>query len=227
MASDGARSGARPASRARQPALLDYGGPLGYELPTFSPPGSRDTKVGRRSAHFFFFGHMAGIAQESVADRARQLLEPVLARDGFDLVEVEWQREGGGWVLRLYVDKAGGVGIDDCQAASRLVETILDVEDFVEPAYSLEVSSPGVERPLRKPQDFQRFAGQRAKVRAFGPFESAAGLPPRKQWTGVLRGFADGAVEIDVDGTVHRIPIERVAKAHLEYDFESDLRRKE
>src|SRR5512147_2448508 len=170
---------------------------------------------------------MTGIAQESVADRARQLLEPVLARDGFDLVEVEWQREGGGWVLRLYVDRAGGVGIDDCQAASRLVETLLDVEDFIEPAYSLEVSSPGVERPIRKPQDFQRFAGQRAKVRAYGPLESAAGLPPRKQWTGVLRGFADGAVEIDVDGTVHRIPIERVAKAQLEYDFESDLRRKE
>jgi len=170
---------------------------------------------------------MTGIAQESVADRARQLLEPVLARDGFDLVEVEWQREGGGWVLRLYVDKAGGIGIDDCQAASRLAETILDVEDFIEPAYSLEVSSPGVERPLRRPEDFRKYAGQRAKVRTFGPIESAPGLPPRKQWTGVLRGFADGAVEIEVDGKVHRIPVDRVAKAHLEYDFDADLRRKE
>jgi ribosome maturation factor RimP len=170
---------------------------------------------------------MTGIAQESVADRARQLLEPVLARDGFDLVEVEWQREGGGWVLRLYVDKAGGIGIDDCQAASRLAETILDVDDFIEPAYSLEVSSPGVERPLRRPEDFRKYAGQRAKVRTFGPIESAPGLPPRKQWTGVLRGFADGAVEIEVDGKVHRIPVDRVAKAHLEYDFDADLRRKE
>ncbi len=169
---------------------------------------------------------MTGIAQESVAERARQLLEPVLARDGFDLVEVEWQREGGSWMLRLYVDKATGIGIDDCQAASRLVETILDVEDFIEPTYSLEVSSPGVERPLRKPEDFNRFTGQRAKVRAFGPIESAAGQPPRKQWTGTLRGFADGAVEIQVDGKVHRIPVGRVAKAHLEYDFEADLRRK-
>ena len=169
---------------------------------------------------------MTGIAQESVADRARQLLEPVLARDGFDLVEVEWQREGGTWVLRLYVDKEGGIGIDDCQAASRLVETILDVEDFIEPAYSLEVSSPGVERPLRRPSDFQKYAGQHAKVRAFGPLASAPGQAPRKQWTGTLRGFADGAVEIEVDGTVHRIPVDRVAKAHLEYDFEADLRRK-
>jgi ribosome maturation factor RimP len=170
---------------------------------------------------------MTGITQESVAERARKLLEPVLAREGYELVEGEWLREGGAWVLRLYVDKPGGVGIDDCQAVSRLVETILDVEDFIEPAYSLEVSSPGVDRPLRKPEDFGRFSGQRAKVKAFGPVESAAGLPSRKQWTGTLRGFRDGAVEIEVDGKLHRIPVDRIAKAHLEYDIEADLRRKE
>jgi ribosome maturation factor RimP len=169
---------------------------------------------------------MTGIAQESVAERARQLLEPVLARDGYDLVEVEWQREGGAWVLRLYIDKPGGIGVDDCQAASRLVETILDVDDFIEPAYSLEVSSPGLERPMRKPEDFKRFAGQRAKIKAFGPIESATGLPPRKQWTGTLCGFASGTVEIVVDGKVHRVPVDRIAKAHLEYDFDADLRRK-
>jgi ribosome maturation factor RimP len=151
----------------------------------------------------------------------------VLARDGFDLVEVEWQREGGAWVLRLFIDRESGVGIDDCQAASRLVETILDVEDFIEPAYSLEVSSPGAERPLRRPADFAKYAGQAAKIRAFGPLESAPGQPARKQWTGTLRGFAGGAVEIEVDGRVHRIPVDRIAKAHLEYDFEADLRRKE
>jgi len=171
---------------------------------------------------------MTGITQESVAERARKLLEPVLAREGYELVEVEWLREGGAWVLRLYVDKPGaGVGIDDCQAVSRLVETLLDVEDFIEPAYSLEVSSPGVDRPMRKPEDFQRFAGQRAKVKAFGPVDSAPGLPPRKQWSGTLRGFRDGAVEIEVDGKVHRVPADRIAKANLEYDLEADLRRKE
>jgi len=168
---------------------------------------------------------MTGIAQESVAERARQLLEPVLARDGFELVEVEWQREGGAWVLRLYVDKQGGIGVDDCHAASRLVETILDVEDFIEPAYSLEVSSPGVERPLRKPEHFRRFAGEHAQVKSFGPVD--AGHGPRKSWTGVLRGFQDGAVEMEVDGALHRIPLDRIAKAHLQYDFEADLRRKE
>jgi ribosome maturation factor RimP len=170
---------------------------------------------------------MTSIVQDSVAERARRLLEPVLERDGYELVEVEWQREGAAWVLRLFIDRPQGVGIDDCQAVSRTVEVILDVEDFIEPAYSLEVSSPGVDRPLRKPSDFERFSGQRAKVKAYGPIQSAAGTPARKGWTGILRGFRDGGVEIDVDGTLHRIPLDRIAKANLEYDVEADLRRKD
>ncbi len=170
---------------------------------------------------------MTGIGQESIAEQARRVVEPVLARDGFELVEVEWGREGLRWVLRLYVDKPGGVTIDDCQAASRTVEPILDVEDFIEPSYELEVSSPGVDRPLRKAADFERFAGQRAHVRTYGPIEATApGSPGRKNWTGTLRGFRDGAVELDVDGVLHRIPHDQIAKANLEYDFEADLGRK-
>lgn len=152
----------------------------------------------------------------------------MLERDGFELVEVEWLRAGGRWTLRVFVDKPGGVTIDDCQAASRTVEPMLDVEDFIEPAYDLEVSSPGLDRPLRKPRDFDRFAGQRAHVKAFGPLaDTAAGQPPRKHWTGSLRGYREGAVEIEVDGVVHRIPLDRIAKAHLEYDADADLRRKD
>jgi ribosome maturation factor RimP len=171
---------------------------------------------------------MTGIAQESVVDRARALLEPVLERDGYELVEVEWVRAAGRWTLRLYVDRAGGVGIDQCQEVSRTVEPILDVEDFIEPAYDLEVSSPGVDRPLRKPADFDRFKGQRAHVKAYGPVAGTApGSPGRKHWTGTLVGFRDGAVEIDVDGVVHRVPHEQIAKAHLEADLGADLRRKD
>lgn len=169
---------------------------------------------------------MGVIGTESVAERTRRLVEPVLVRDGYDLVEVEWLREGGRWVLRLYVDRPGGtVGIDDCQAVSRTIEPILDVEDFIEPSYHLEVSSPGVDRPLRKPADFEKFAGQRAHVKSFGPVDTGAG--PRKSWTGILRGFRDGAVEVEVDGKLHRVPHAQVAKARLEYDVEADLRRKE
>ncbi len=167
---------------------------------------------------------MSAIGTESIADRARRVLEPIVTREGFELVEVEWGREGPAWVLRLYVDRPGGVTIDHCQELSRVVEPVLDVEDLVEPSYNLEVSSPGLERPLRKPSDFERFAGRRAHLKAFGPVETVSG--PRKNWTGILVGFKDGAVEIDVEGTVCRVPHEAIAKAHLVYDLEADLRRK-
>ncbi len=168
---------------------------------------------------------MSAIGTEPVAERARRLLEPVIVRDGFELVEVEWGREGPAWVLRLFVDRPGGVTIEHCQELSRTVEPILDVEDFIEPAYHLEVSSPGLDRPLRKPADFERFAGQRVHVKTFGPLDGPTG--PRKNWTGTLRGLEAGQVLVEVDGTLHRIPHDKIAKANLEYDFEADLRRKE
>ena len=168
---------------------------------------------------------MTAIGTEPIAEKARRLLEPIIVRDGFELVDVEWGHEGPAWVLRVFVDRQGGVTVEHCQEISRTIEPVLDVEDFIEPAYNLEVSSPGLDRPLRKPADFERFAGQRAHVKTFGPIETPAG--PRKNWTGTLKGFKDGAVEIEVDGTLHRVPHDKIAKAHLEYDFEADLSRKE
>jgi ribosome maturation factor RimP len=168
---------------------------------------------------------MTAIVSDKTAERAWTLLEPVLLRDGYEIVEVEFAREAGGWVLRIYVDRSGGVTIDDCQAVSRTVDPILEVEDLVEGAWHLEVSSPGLDRPLRKPADFARFAGERVKVRTHAPVETGTG--PRRNWSGILKGFQDGMVEVDVDGRLHRIPHHQIAKAHLEYDFEAELRRKE
>ena len=171
---------------------------------------------------------MTGIGQESVVEHARRTLEPVLVRDGYELVEVEWVRGGGRFTLRVFIDKPSGVNVDDCQAVSRTIEPILDVEDFIEPAYDLEVSSPGLDRPLRTPEHFARWAGQRVHVKAYGPVPGTAeGSPPRKNWTGTLRGHVGGAVLVDVDGVLHRIPHDQIAKAHLEYDVEADLHRKD
>jgi len=171
---------------------------------------------------------MTGVGQESVVERARSTLEPVLVRDGYELVEVEWVRGGGRFTLRVFIDKPGGVNVDDCQAVSRTIEPILDVEDFIEPAYDLEVSSPGLDRPLRTPEHFARYAGQRVHVKAYGPVPGTAeGSPPRKNWTGALRGYEGGAVLVDVDGVLHRIPHDQIAKAHLELDVDADLRRKD
>ena len=90
-------------------------------------------------------------------------------------------------MLRLFIDKPGGVDVEDCQDLSRTVEPVLDVEDFIEPAYNLEVSSPGLDRPLRKPEHFARFAGQRVHVKTFGPIDGPRRAPPRKNWTGTIR----------------------------------------
>ena len=168
---------------------------------------------------------MTAIVSEKTAERAWTLLEPILVRDGFEIVEVEWRREAGGQVLRVYIDRPGGVTIEDCREVSRTIDPVLDVEGLVEGAYHLEVSSPGLDRPLRKPADFARYAGQRVKVRTHQPVETGTG--PRRNWSGTLKGFADGMVEIDVDARLHRIPYDQIAKANLEYDFEADLRRKE
>ncbi len=167
---------------------------------------------------------MTAIGTEPVAERARRLLEPMIVREGFELVEVEWLREGPAWALRIYVDRPGGITIDHCQELSRIIEPVLDVEDFIEPAYQLEVSSPGLDRPLRKADDFARFAGQRVHIKTYGPIDTPSG--PRKNWTGTLRGYADGMVEVEADGTVHRIPHDRIAKARLEYDFDADMKGK-
>jgi ribosome maturation factor RimP len=169
-----------------------------------------------------------GIGQESVAERARSVLGPVLARDGYELVDVEWLRGGGRWTLRVFIDRPGGVNVDDCQLVSRTIDPILDVEDFIEPAYDLEVSSPGLDRPLRTKEHFERYEGQRVHVKAYGPVAGTAeGSSPRKNWTGTLEGFADGSVRLLVDGVLHRIPLDQIAKAHLEYDLAADLRRKD
>jgi ribosome maturation factor RimP len=171
---------------------------------------------------------MTGIGQESVVEQAPRLLEPVLVRDGYELVDVEWVRGGGRWTLRVFIDRPGGVNVDDCQLVSRTIDPILDVEDFIEPAYDLEVSSPGLDRPLRTPEHFARYRGSRVHVKAYGPVAGTAGDgAPRKNWTGDLEGFEGGAVLVRVDGVLHRVPHDQIAKAHLEHDFEADLRRKD
>jgi ribosome maturation factor RimP len=217
-------------TRPRPPTSLTPRPPFVTYSPHFAP-GSAGLRSGPPLRPLFSFlgdrAVMTGVGESRWSRRAPSA-RPVLIRDGYDFVDVEWVRGGGRFTLRVYVDKPGGVNVDDCQLVSRTVEPILDVEDFIEPAYDLEVSSPGLDRPLRTAEHFGRYAGQRVRVKAYGPVAGTApGSPARKNWTGVLVGYRDGAVEIDVDGVVHRVPHDQIAKAHLEYDFEADLRRKD
>jgi ribosome maturation factor RimP len=160
---------------------------------------------------------MAENIKQTVEARAQEVLEPIVAGEGLELLEVEFVREREGWVLRLFIDKPGGrVGLDECSQVSRAVDTVLDVEDLVPHEYNLEVSSPGVNRPLKKPAHYERVKGQKVKVKTFGPI----GEPPRKNFTGTLTEVAADAISVDVEGAGNfRIPFKDIAKANLEFEF--------
>lgn len=150
----------------------------------------------------------------SVEDRARALCEPLIAAEGLELIELEYLRESGGWVLRLFIDKPGGtVGVDECALASHAVDKALDVEDIVPNEYSLEVSSPGLNRPLKKLAHFERVLGQKVRVKTYAPlFE-----PPRKNFVGTLRAASAEVVEVEVEGAGRfTIPFKDIARATLD-----------
>ena len=134
----------------------------------------------------------------------------------------KWVREHG-WILRLFIDNAAhNVGIEDCEKATRAVNTAFDVEDFIPQEYHLEVSSPGLSRPLRKPQHFERVVGQLIHVKTFGPlFE-----PPRKNFTGKLSNVTPDGVTVDVEGAgPFTIAFKDIAKANLEFNIQAPQKR--
>ncbi|MEA5445804.1 ribosome maturation factor RimP [Gammaproteobacteria bacterium AB-CW1] len=136
-----------------------------------------------------------------------ELLEPAIKGMGFDLIELEFKP--GGDLLRLYIDIERGVTVDDCEAVSRQVSGILDVEDPIPGRYTLEVSSPGIERPLRTLAHFEHFAGERVRVQLDAPFEG------RRRFKGLLLGVEDELVKVQVDDEVYELPFERIDKARL------------
>jgi ribosome maturation factor RimP len=157
------------------------------------------------------------------------LCERALAGLGYDLVELEFRRETQGWVLRLYIDRLPDadptlpkVTLEDCARASRDVSAILDAADPIEQHYALEVSSPGVDRPLRRERDFARFAGRVAHIKLRTAPPSTAG---RKNFKGVLAGAAGGEVAIDCDGRRWALPIDDVQRAWLDVDAELERAR--
>lgn len=153
------------------------------------------------------------MAEEGVKEKIVSIVVPVLESMGGELVDIEYRKEGSGWVLRLFIDREGGVRLDDCADVSRGVEAILDAEDIIPHEYNLEVSSPGLDRPLKKEADFKRFAGKTVKIKTFEAIDGS------KNFKGRLNGCEDSVAEINVDGVVHLIPLIKIAKANIEYEF--------
>ncbi len=143
----------------------------------------------------------------------REMCEPITASLGLELVDLEYTKEGSSWFLRVFIDQPGGVTHHDCQAVSERLSKLLDQKDPIPQSYILEVSSPGLERPLKKPEDYVRFRGR--KIRAV-TFSLVAG---RKEFTGELAGLEDGKILLQSKGQQIALPIENVAKVNLAADF--------
>ena len=144
------------------------------------------------------------------------MAERVTAARGFELVDVEAKRDRDGFVVRLYIDREGGIGLDDLQSVSEEVSAILDAEDPIESTYTLEVSSPGLDRPLKNEADYRRFVGRLVKVSSYEPVEG------RRHWTGRLQSVDDGTLVLVLEkekGAVARVPLAKVSHGRLEVEF--------
>lgn len=163
--------------------------------------------------------------------RLSKVCEEGLEALSYELVDLEYLREPGGWVLRVYIDRAEPVAQpqpepgapvavprstithQDCQSASRHLGTVLDVEDIIDSAYRLEISSPGVQRPVRKEVDFIRFSGHSARVVLHDPIDG------RKKFTGVIKGAGQGKAQLEVDGTEVEFELAQMKRARLEVEL--------
>ncbi len=145
------------------------------------------------------------------------LVEPVLEAQGLDLVDLEFARMGSRWLVRIYMDREGGVTLQDCSDISRLIGDILDVNDMPPGPYNLEVSSPGLDRPLKREKDFIKYQGKQAKIRLREKLDGS------RNFKGVLAGLVeeDGRkfVVLEAEGKEFRLPMDQILKANLEYEI--------
>ena len=149
-----------------------------------------------------------------VTDLTAQLAEPIIAQAGCTLWDVEYVKEAGGWFLRVYIDKEGGVSIEDCEAVSRPLSDQLDELDPIEGSYTLEISSAGADRALKKPEHFRQFMGTEVEARLYRPREG------RKEHVGILTDYdADGNVTLDVAGTPITFEKKELAQVRLYVRF--------
>ncbi|MBR5319760.1 MAG: ribosome maturation factor RimP [Peptococcaceae bacterium] len=150
-----------------------------------------------------------------IEDAIWKMAEPLIAENGMELIDVEYVKEGAEWYLRLFLDKEGeeGIDLDDCELISRKFSDVLEEKDPISQAYRLEVSSPGIERPLKRTKDFQRFQGEKVQVKTFSEVEG------KKQFIGILQETTEETVTVDVDGTSIVIPRKQIGKANLVWEF--------
>jgi ribosome maturation factor RimP len=147
---------------------------------------------------------------KSIIEAVEPLLSAVAAGQGVELYDLEYVKEGGDRILRLYIDKDGGVDLNDCERVSRAAEALLDEKDPIPAAYVLEVSSPGIERKLKKESHFARYVGAKVEIRLFSPLDG------RKKFTGILNGLENGIVTLtDSTGNVCKLEWSKISSCRL------------
>lgn len=152
--------------------------------------------------------------KEIYEQKTEEILLPIVQEHAFDLVDVEYVKEGGSWYLRAYIDKEGGIAIDDCEVVSRALSEILDQKDFIEDAYILEVSSPGLGRPLKKEKDFVRSMGEEVEIRTYRAFNK------QKEFVGILCAYDKESVTIELeDKEEMKFEKSDIALIRLAFDF--------
>ena len=152
--------------------------------------------------------------RETYETRTEELITPILDRMNFELVDVEYVKEGGTWYLRAYIDKEGGITVNDCEAVAREMNEILDREDFVEDAYVFEVSSPGLGRPLKKEKDYIRSMGKEVEIRTY------RAINREKEFYGILSAYDENTVTIKTeDETEMTFEKSDIALIRLAFDF--------
>ena len=154
------------------------------------------------------------LKEGTLESRVAHVVEPVLEDMGYELVDVSYLSRQGRWVLVIYIDKDGGVTIDDCVKASREIGYHIDVEDMIDKKYVLEVSSPGLDRPLARERDFVRAEGCKIKVKM------AKALSGRRHFVGRVMRFENGMIHLEIEGNTVALPWHDVAKANLVYEFD-------
>lgn len=152
--------------------------------------------------------------REDYEKQTEQILLPMVESHGFELVDVEYVKEGSSWYLRAYIDKPGGININDCETVSRRLSDILDEKDFIDDAYIMEVSSPGLGRPLKKEKDFKRSLGMEVDIRTYRMIDR------QKEFTGILTAYDAGTVTIELeDETTKTFDRGDIALIRLAFDF--------
>jgi len=148
-----------------------------------------------------------------VVNSVKELTEPLLIDSNMELVDIEYKGEGRGRVLRIYIDKKNGVTIDDCADISRELSVLLDVNEVIADRYTLEVSSPGLRRPLKKLEDFKKFEGKLVLIR------TKESINNRKVFKGTLNNCLKDHIVVEIDGVSYEIPFYNIKKANLEINF--------